>query len=314
MRDGVPVVVAVCRVCHRIHCQSLLWRVLVIGLEIVSAPARRPPRCVRRSVLVAGRVFLLRRLDPFGEVAVVHDAHRNRHECVVLAAKLGALAVEHSLLRRLEPGVVDAAGNGVDLDAERWHREGMDHVGAGHQHVDDLVHRHDQLAIGGEQARLTGLQILVGDNERVVFEIAVIRITVAPVPLLAGRLHGEIGLRLVELEKEEAERRHRDHHQDDHRNDRPDDFERRIVGGARGRRIGARIEAQHDDQQENEDEDGDRGGDEEQEIMKADDVGHHRRAGILQAEFPGRRLPEAGERRSRAREQHPDGHRSCGQA
>ena len=105
-------------------------------------------------------------------------------------------------------------GIGVDLDAERRHREGMDHVGAGRQHADDLVHRHHHLVVDGEQARLARLALLVLHHQRVEFEL-VVRIAVAPEPLLAGRLDGDVGLRHVELQEQQAERRHRDRHQDE---------------------------------------------------------------------------------------------------
>src|ERR1700760_2788778 len=81
-----------------------------------------------RSIGAARRtgVFLLGVLDPGGKLLVAHDAHRDRHVGVVLAAELGALAIIHADLGRLEPGLVEAAGNGVDLDAEGRHRERME--------------------------------------------------------------------------------------------------------------------------------------------------------------------------------------------
>ncbi len=175
----------------------------------------------------------------------------------------------------------------------------MDHVGAGHQDVHDLVHRHDHLVVDRQQARLAGLEVLLGDHQRVEFEIAVVGIAVAPEPLLAGRLHGEVRRRHVELQEQQPERRDRDQHQDDDRNDRPDDFERRVVRGARRGRIGARIEAHDDDQEQDQNEQRNRGDDPKQEIIEAGDVVHDRRGRILQAHLPRRRLPEPGERRSR---------------
>ena len=52
--------------------------------------------------------------------------HLDRHEGVVLAAELRALAVIDAFVRRLEPILVEAAGNGVDLHAEGRDRPGMD--------------------------------------------------------------------------------------------------------------------------------------------------------------------------------------------
>ncbi len=113
-----------------------------------------------------------------------------------------------------------------------------------------------------------GLRSLSGDHQRVEFEIAVVRIVVAPEPLLAGRLDGQVGLGHVELDEQQPERRHRDHHQDDDRDDGPDHFDRRVVGGARRRRIGARIEAHDDDQQQRKNESRNGADDPEQEVMK----------------------------------------------
>src|SRR6516165_9356537 len=84
----------------------------------------------RRHRFVPG-VFLLRLLDPGGEGLLAHHADRDRHEGVILAAQLRALAVIDSLPGCLEPGLVDAPWNGVDLDAERRHGERMDDIGAG---------------------------------------------------------------------------------------------------------------------------------------------------------------------------------------
>src|SRR5690349_18779423 len=67
------------------------------------SPRRSPGRRDRswRSGLVPG-IFLLRRLEPRRKFALLHDPHRDRHEGVILAAQLGALAVKRALDRRLE--------------------------------------------------------------------------------------------------------------------------------------------------------------------------------------------------------------------
>src|SRR5581483_12244934 len=91
------------------------------------AVARGLPRRVRRRCKRVGprtRIFLLRRFDPGREFLVRYDPHRNRHIGVVLAAEFGTLAVINAGLAGLEPGLVQAARNGIDLDAEGRHREG----------------------------------------------------------------------------------------------------------------------------------------------------------------------------------------------
>ena len=66
-------------------------------------------------------------------------------------------------------------GIGVDLDAERRHREGVDHVGAGGDHAHDLVHRHHHLVVDREQPRLVGLRsrLWLLQHQRVELELAV---------------------------------------------------------------------------------------------------------------------------------------------
>src|SRR4051794_40689190 len=70
-----------------------------------------------------GCIFLLRGIDPGRKFLVAHHPHRDRHEGVILAAQFRALAVEHAGLGGLEPGLVEAARDRVDLDTEGRHRE-----------------------------------------------------------------------------------------------------------------------------------------------------------------------------------------------
>src|SRR5712691_4039157 len=98
--------------------------------RICPCPARRHippvgvtrPSVARREIggrghFVAG-VFLLRLFHPRRERLLAYDPDRNRHEGVILPAQFGALSVIDTSARRLEPSLVDAAGNGVDLDPE----------------------------------------------------------------------------------------------------------------------------------------------------------------------------------------------------
>ena len=73
---------------------------------------------------------------------------------MAVAAQFGALSVIDALDVGLEPGLVEAARDRVDLDAEGRHGEGMQHVGGGHLDLHDLVHRNDHLVVDREQARL----------------------------------------------------------------------------------------------------------------------------------------------------------------
>src|SRR5215211_2966720 len=109
---------------------------IITSFDVVSSPcgvvltglARRPTtdRGQRggRTALVAC-VFLLRLVEPSGVVGVADDAHRDRHEGMILAAELGALTVIDAFPQSLEPGLVDAARDGIHLHPEGRHREGM---------------------------------------------------------------------------------------------------------------------------------------------------------------------------------------------
>src|SRR5512145_1082459 len=63
-------------------------------------------------------VAQLGRLGPLLEHLVLHHADGDRHEGVILAAQLRALAEVDALPGRLEPGCRDAALHGVHLHAE----------------------------------------------------------------------------------------------------------------------------------------------------------------------------------------------------
>src|SRR5258708_31822626 len=80
--------------------------------------AGRRRRDVGRGRTVVTRIFLLGVLDPGRIGLLVHDAHRDRHEGVILAAQFRALSVIHALARRLEPGLIEPARDSVDLHAE----------------------------------------------------------------------------------------------------------------------------------------------------------------------------------------------------
>ena len=77
------------------------------------------------------------------------------------------------------------------------------------------------------------------------------------------------------------------------------------MGGTRRRRIGARIEAHNDNREQDQNEERNRGSDPKQKCIEDGDLVHDRGRRFLKVDLPGRRLPEAGERRSGARKQNP---------
>ena len=171
---------------------------------------------------------------------------------MVAAAELGALAVVDAFAVGQEPGLVQAAGNGVDLEAERGHGEGVDNVGADHLHVDDSADRDDHLVVDRKQPRLRRRvgALGVGKHQRIELEFAVVGIGIGPVPLAPGRLDGDRLLRVVVgdrarrivLGEQKRERRYSDTDEDQDRQHRPDDLDKGVVAGLRRHRIALGVE------------------------------------------------------------------------
>ena len=83
----------------------------------------------------------------------------------IFAAQLGTLAVEHAFGGCSEPGFVDAAGNCIYANTERRHRERMNDIGAGHQHVYDLIDRHYHFVVDGKKPQLARLEVFLRDHQ-----------------------------------------------------------------------------------------------------------------------------------------------------
>src|SRR4051794_22810119 len=83
---------------------------------------------------------------------------------MVLAAELGTLAVEQAFALGLEPGLVETARNGIDLDAEGRHCESVNDIGrgGGHENANRLVDRQNQLVVDGQKTRIDRLVFLAG--------------------------------------------------------------------------------------------------------------------------------------------------------
>ena len=116
-----------------------------------------------------------------------------------------------------------------------------------------------------------------------------IRVFIAPVPLVAGRLDGHVRLRNHIGIVQQLEGRDRDNHQDNHRDNRPQDLDRRIVGGPAGIGVRPLIELDDHPDQQKQDEYADQGNDDQQQVMEADNLFHQRRRGILKIGLPGLR-------------------------
>ncbi len=121
-----------------------------------------------------------------------------------------ALAVIDSLSLGQEPGLVEAARDGVDLDAEGRQREGMDHVLAEVTCMRTTVPTGTTTSLStasrrGWRRRFSGRagrrSACCRSRSR-----RLVGIFIGPVPLVAGDLDGHVGLRNVELEDEQARR------------------------------------------------------------------------------------------------------------
>ena len=169
----------------------------------------------------------------------------------------------------------------------------MDHVGGLDLHDDVLVHRHDHLAVYGEEAGLARLQVGILHDDRIELD-ALVWIFVGPVPLVAGGGDGEVGFREIVLGEQEPERGDRDGDEDEDRHDGPGDLERRVVGGAGGLGMALLVEAGHHIDEQAENEERDQGDDDGDIGVERGDLLHDRRGSLLEAHLPGRRLAVAG--------------------
>src|SRR5215831_13979559 len=87
--------------------------------------------------------LLLLVVEPLSEVVGRLDLDHDRHEAVLLAAKLCALPAVGSKLVGAEPGVAHKTGDRILLDSERRHPPRMDHVTGGYEYPHPLAHGHD---------------------------------------------------------------------------------------------------------------------------------------------------------------------------
>ena len=90
------------------------------------------------------------------ELRLRHRAHHDRHEAVVLAAQLGALAAVDAGPFDVGPGLVDDARDRVLLPAQRRHPPGVDHVVGGDHEADLGVDRQHQRVVDVEQVMRVG--------------------------------------------------------------------------------------------------------------------------------------------------------------
>jgi hypothetical protein len=124
--------------------------------------------------------------------------HDHRHEAVVLAAQLGALAAIDAGLLDADPGFAQEAGDRVALDAELGHPPGVDHVGGGEQDAHLAAHRQHHFVVHLQQVVFAlgrlALDLLAGRGQGADEADAGVGVFVLPFPLQAGDLEHHVGL------------------------------------------------------------------------------------------------------------------------
>jgi hypothetical protein len=94
------------------------WQAAQLAVDLLAARHQFLQLPDLGRVVGSGGHFLLLAVDPLGVVGLAQHLHVDRHVGVLLAAQLGALAVEVAGLLGAEPGVAHEAGDGVLLDAQ----------------------------------------------------------------------------------------------------------------------------------------------------------------------------------------------------
>ena len=162
----------------------------------------------------------------------------DRHVGVLLAAQLRTLAVVVANLLGAKPGVAHKARNRRLLDAKGRHHPGVNHVVGGGDDADLLVHRHHQRVINFQQVVINDLALfrppvvghlalrLVQRRNKANALAFALEVVVAPLPLHAGDLDGEVGIGGVFHRHHDLGRRQRHQDHDDEGHDGPDHFDR----------------------------------------------------------------------------------------
>ncbi|MDT4845348.1 hypothetical protein FQZ97_793330 [compost metagenome] len=167
---------------------------LTAGQQLIHAP-------FLAGQLLLGRSGGLALGQPDREIFLRLGLDHHRHEAMILAAQLGALATENPWLVDARPGFVDKAGDGVFLYRQGRHPPGMDHIGSGNQEAHLGADRHHQRLIDLQQVVLAFNRLVVdlrGRRGQVAEELDVLtQVFVVPFPLVASDLDIQLGFRTV---------------------------------------------------------------------------------------------------------------------
>ena len=200
---------------------------LVGGREEDLLPGSGVRRDLRHRI-VHGK-FLTGGLEPGLVFRLGKGAHLDRHVGVVHAADLVALPVISLLtLGHVDPHLVGATDERINLNGKRRHEVGMHHIVAGDDQLDAGVLGNDHRVVHRQQPDLAFLEVGLVDHVAVEGDLLV-RIFVVPVPLVARHLDHHVGIgRLVQV-VEKPEGRYRDADKDQHGDDGPQDLDHSVV-------------------------------------------------------------------------------------
>src|SRR5690606_18793356 len=143
--------------------------------------------------------FLFAR-GPLFVVFLGNHVYHDGHEGVILAAKLGALATVGADFLGTEPCVAQETGHGVLLDAEFRNHPRVNNVVGGQDDAYFFVDRHDQRLVDFHEVQIgarRGAYDLIAGSGQVGQELdalcGAINVLVAPFPLVARNLDGQVG-------------------------------------------------------------------------------------------------------------------------
>lgn len=108
--------------------------------------------------------------EPSIEFLLRHDSNHYRHESMVYAAQLRALAIVGTRFIHLDPGLRDSTWDSITLDPKAWDRKAMHDICARDDEPHDLAGGYDQLVVNIQEAFLVGFEGIGGDHIAVIAE------------------------------------------------------------------------------------------------------------------------------------------------
>src|SRR5262245_60040014 len=212
-----------------------VWLVASLAVRRVNLLAPRLQLIERPAfgwvINLSGSLFFLV-ADPLRVFLLGHGFDHDRHETVVLAAQFRALSAVYAGVVGLEPGVAHEARYRVLLDAQRRYPPGVNDVVGRSDDAHFLADRHHHGIVHLDEIVLAfwrfTLDLFARSRERTVEGDSLLKVIIAPLPLVAGRFDGDVGLRRVLHRDNGLRRRPRHADQNEKWDHGPDDFDRGV--------------------------------------------------------------------------------------